>query len=121
MPKQHIRQPGMLLLRHLEQVVAVRNGRKPSARKIALRAGIGNRFAVSHVVIRNHEIAKAIEVAGKFVIPLHILGNAVDDLKHRFRGALRCPYAGVDLARTAGIVVQVAAHPVTRPHRSRHP
>ena len=94
MAQHEIRHAGIVPLRAAQQLHAVVHGGAPAAGKMAgLRAV---RLAVAHVVLARDEKTAGIEEGRKPGIARHILRDAVDDLHHTARLALRLPAIGVD-------------------------
>ena len=93
MAQQDIGDAWELLSHKLPEGTHVVRGQCPAvpAAKIAKLPRRLPGLAVAQVILAAHHIAVGIEVAGKVVVPPHVLGNAVDDLHHAPYLALRLP------------------------------
>ena len=66
----------------LQQPVCIRNCRKPPSVEISFCLRLPYGAAVAHVVLGHHQVAQTVQITGKFIVALYILGNAVNDLHY---------------------------------------
>ena len=102
----------------LHQLAGILNGSKPATMEVASDTVFIQGFTVAHMIFRNHQIAKRIQIPGKLVIPLHPFGNAVDDLQYRLGFSFRSPAAEVDLSCAMGIKIMIGSHIIPPEFRS---
>ena len=107
MAEQHIRDLRIGLMGGLQQPVCVRNCRKPPSVEISFCLRLPYGAAVAHVVLGHHQVAKAVQITGKFIVTLYILGNAVNDLHDAPDFPVRKPAAAMQLPPALGRIVKV--------------
>ena len=90
-------QLGIILLRHGEQAIAVACHLTPAAGDAALGDALGDRAAVAHVILGDHDEAVVGEDLRQALIAGGVLRDAVDDLDEAAGLARRLPLAAVDL------------------------
>ena len=110
MSQKDIGHIGIFHFRVAHQPVHIGHSLEPAALEIAQDAVITDGAAMTHVVLSHHQKTLFGEEPGEMIISLGILGNAVDDLNHRFGFTVRFPAAAVDHTTAAGRKIKIRMH-----------
>ena len=110
MPQQHIGQRWKFRLGAPQQFIAVVHRSEPSAMEISLDTAAIDGLSVPHMVFCHYDKALPIHIICKFIVPLYMLSNAVDNLQHCHRGLIGHPSADVNLSDSLGCIEFIGTH-----------
>ena len=109
-PEENVRQVGVFLMHDVVQPVNIPDNVVPAVAlgEEALLAAVVDGFAVAEMIVADDDEAVIGEEAGKVVIALDMLGNAVLYLHDAARLAVRRPLADVDAVFPgAGVEIKI--------------